>query len=140
MGIGFNAGSLYIVGGHDANGLTPGTWRYDFSSNSWTQLFPTGMPAAGAHFASSTDVSCGVLLLAGGDHDDGHDVNTTDVFSFSLPSFMRLTVPTNFVPSRRHSVLVLEPQSRTFMLFGGLHDPSPVLGDTWLLQSQQCSP
>jgi len=138
MGIGFNAGSLYIVGGHDATGLTLGTWRYQFSSQGWIQLSPTGTAGAGAHFASATDRSCNVLFLAGGDHDDNIDVNTTDVFSFSQPSFVRLPTTTDFSPSRRHSVLVLEPQSHTLMLFGGIHDPSQLLGDTWLFRSDTC--
>lgn len=134
MGIGFYAGSLYIIGGHDANGLTPGTWRYDFSTQSWTQLSPTGSSSAGAHFASATDSSCSVLLLAGGDHDDNVDVNTTDAFSFLEPSFKRFPTANQFSPSRRHAVLILEPQSRTLMLFGGIHDPAQLLGDTWTYQ------
>lgn len=138
MGIAFHAGSLYIIGGHDANGVTPGSWRYDFSSNAWTQLSPTGTPGAGAHFASATDDVCGVLLLAGGDHDDNIDVNTTDVFNFSQPSFVRLPTASDFVPARRHSALVLEPQSRTLLLFGGLHDPSQLLGDTWTYHATKC--
>lgn len=132
MGIGFNAGSLYVIDGHDASGVTPGTWRYQFSSQAWTQLSPMGTPGAGAHFASAVDDFCRALFLAGGDHDDGVDVNSTDVFSFSQPSFVRLATTTDYSPPRRHSVLVLEPQSRTLMLFGGLQDPSHVLGDTWL--------
>jgi len=139
MGIGVNAGSLFIVGGHDTLGVTPGTWQYQFSSQNWTQLSPTGTAGAGAHFASATDTDCGVLLLAGGDHDDNIDVDTTDIFSFSQASFVRLPAMSNFSPSRRHSSLVLEPQSRTLMLFGGIHDPSQLLGDTWLYRLGGCS-
>jgi hypothetical protein len=138
MGIGFNSGSLYIVGGHDATGVTPGTWRYQFSSQTWTQLSPPGTTGAGAHFASAADYSCNALFLAGGDHDDNIDVNTTDVFSFPQSSFFRLQTTTDFSPSRRHSALVLEPQSQTLMLFGGLHDPSQMLGDTWLYKLDTC--
>jgi hypothetical protein len=132
MGIGFSAGSLYIVGGHDAKGVTPGAWRYDFSSQAWTQLSPRGSPRAEAHFASAVDSTCGVLLLAGGDHDDNIDVNATDEFIFSKSTFEKLPTTTDFSPSRRHSVLILEPKSRTLMLFGGIHGPSQVLGDTWV--------
>jgi hypothetical protein len=45
-------------------------------------------------------------------HDDNIDVNTTDVFSYAKESFVRLAAMLDFSPSRRHSVLVLEPQSR----------------------------
>jgi hypothetical protein len=137
MALAFHAGSLYVVGGHDRTGLTPGTWRYDLASNTWTELNP-GTPDAGAHYASAIDEACGTLVLAGGDHDDNIDLNVTDVFSFSQPSFTKLPVQTNFLPGRRHSVLVLEPASQTFMLFGGLNDPSDILGDTWLYQMKSC--
>jgi hypothetical protein len=139
VGIGINDESLFIIGGHDATGLTPGTWQYEFSSHNWTQVSPTGTPGAGAHFASATDNACGLLLLAGGDHDDYIDVNTTDVFSFSRASFLRLPTTLDFSPSRRHSALVLEPLSRTLMLFGGIHDPLQFLGDTWVYQLGDCS-
>lgn len=139
MGIAVNAGSLYIIGGHDATGLTPGTWKYDLATNQWTELTPTGTAGAAAHFASATDDCNGTLLLAGGDHDDDIDINTSDVFSFAQPSFTRLPVTSNFVPGRRHSTLVLEPESRTLMLFGGLQDPSNILGDTWLYQVEPCA-
>ena len=36
MRIGVDSGSLNIVGGPDATGLTPGTWPYQFSSHAWT--------------------------------------------------------------------------------------------------------
>jgi hypothetical protein len=67
-----------------------------------------------------------------GDHDDNIDVNTTDEFILSQPSFERLPTTADFSPSRRHSILILEPQSRTLMLFGGIHDPSRLLSDTWV--------
>lgn len=138
MGIAVYAGSLYVTGGHDANGLTPGTWRYNFATNQWTELTPTGTPGAAAHVASATDDCNASLLMAGGDHDDEIDINTTDVFSFTQPSFNRLPVSTNFAPGRRHSTLVLEPESRTLMLFGGIQGSSNILGDTWLYQVDPC--
>lgn len=138
MGIGVIAGSLIIVGGHDATGLTPGTWQYEFSSQNWTELSPTGTPGAGTHFGSATDSACSVLLLAGGDHDDGVDLNTTDLFSFSQASFSKLPTMVDFSPSRLLSPLVLEPQTRRLILFGGFHDPSQYLGDTWIYQLGSC--
>jgi Kelch motif/Galactose oxidase, central domain len=140
MGIGLYQGSMYVIGGHDAKGLTPGTWRYDFSTHNWTELSPAGKPGAGAHFASATDKTCARLFLAGGDHDDNIDVDTTDEFLFLNPAFIRLATTRNF-PARRHSALVLEPHTRTLMLFGGIHDPKHLLGDTWFYQlGKSCTP
>jgi Galactose oxidase, central domain len=47
MAIGFLPGFLYMTGGHDLDGLTPGTWRYNLTSSTWAQLTPTGTPGAG---------------------------------------------------------------------------------------------
>jgi hypothetical protein len=140
MGIGLYQGSMYVIGGHDAKGLTLGTWRFDFFLHKWTQLSPIGKPGAGAHFASATDKTCAQLFLAGGDHDDNIDVDTTDKFLFLNPAFIRLPTTRNF-PARRHGALVLEPHSRTLMLFGGVHDPHQLLGDTWFYQlGKGCTP
>lgn len=137
--LGIFSGSLYMTGGHDVSGLTPGTWRFDLSRNTWSQLVTTGTPGAGAHFGYDVDQSCGDLILAGGDHDDGIDVATTDFLTLSTsPQFVRL--PTAVLPPpRRHTVLVLEPQTRTLFMFGGLQGSSTALGDTWLYHLGQCS-
>lgn len=137
--LGFFAGSLYMTGGHDIAGLTLGTWRFDLSNNTWSQIFPVGIPGAGAHFGYDVDQSCGNLILAGGDHDDGIDVATTDLLTLSnSPQFMRLPTPT-LPPPRRHAALVLDPQTRTLFMFGGLQGSSIALADTWLYRLGKCS-
>jgi hypothetical protein len=137
MGFGFSRGSLYVTGGHDASGVTPGSWRYDLSTQMWTKLPQIGTPGAGAHAATDVDNACNDMILAGGDHDDQVDVSATDLFLLETSTFVRLSAMPTFTP-RRHSALVLEPQSRTLLLFGGLQGSSQVLGDTWLLQLGQC--
>jgi hypothetical protein len=138
MAIGFLSGFLYMTGGHDVAGLTPGTWRYDLTTLSWTQLTPSGMPGAGAHFGYDTDKTCGNLILAGGDHDDDIDVATTDFLTLSTsPQFVRLQAKT-LPPPRRHAVLVLDLQTRTLFLFGGIQGTSTILGDTWLYHLAGC--
>jgi hypothetical protein len=140
MAIGFLSGFLYMFGGHDLNGLTPGTWRYDLSASSWTQLTPSGTPAAGAHFGYDVDQSCGDLILAG---DDNIDVATTDFLTLNAsPKFVCLAAKT-LPPVWRHAVLVLDPQTRTLFLFGGLQGTglpgsSTILGDTWLYHLGAC--
>jgi hypothetical protein len=143
MAIGFLSGFLYMFGGHDLNGLTPGTWRYDLSTLQWTPLMPSGTPGAGAHFGYDTDQSCGDLILAGGDNDDTIDVATTAFLSLNAsPQFVPLTAET-LPPVRRHAVLILDPQTRTLFLFGGLQGTglpvtSTILGDTWLYHLGAC--
>jgi hypothetical protein len=136
--LGFFSVSLYMRGGHDVAGLTPGTWRFDLSSNTWSHLLPSGTPGAGAHFGYDVDQSCGDLILAGGDHDDGIDVATTDLLTLSnSPRSIRL--PTAVLPPpRRHTVLVLDPQTRALFMFGGLQGSSMALGDTWIYHLGQC--
>jgi hypothetical protein len=138
MPIGFFSGFLYMTGGHDTSGLTPGTWRYDLTASSWTQLAPTGTPGAGAHSGYDTDQACGNLVMTGGDHDDTIDVATSDVLTLSSsPQFIRLSAQI-LPPPRRHTVLVLDPQTRTLFLFGGLQGTSTILSDTWLYHLDPC--
>src|ERR1700686_1167818 len=96
-----------------------------------------------AHFGYDTDQSCRDLILAGGDNDDTIDVATTDFLTQnSSPKFVRLEAKT-IPPVRRHAVLVLDPQTRTVLLFGGLQGTglpgtSTLLGDTWLYHLGSC--
>ena len=131
-GVGFLSGFVYVTGGHDQAGLTPGTWRYNIAEPSWTEIETTGAPGAGAHFGYDVDKKCGTLLLAFGDHDDGIGVATTDVLTLSSPAeFSRLSAK-NVPPLRRHAPLVFDPQTRTLLTFGGLQGNSTMLGDTWI--------
>jgi Galactose oxidase, central domain len=138
MAIGFFSGLLFMTGGHDTSNLTPGTWRFDLTTSSWSQLAPSGTQRAGAHFGYDTDQTCGDLILAGGDHDDGIDIATTDFLTLSVsPHFGGLTAQT-LPPPRRHTVLVLDSQTRTLFMFGGLQGTSTALGDTWLYHLGPC--
>jgi Galactose oxidase, central domain len=137
--LGFFGDFLYLTGGHDQNGLTAGTWRYDLTTQSWTQLTPTGIPGAGAHFGYDVDSKCGALIVAFGDHDDAIDVSTTDLLSLSdSPGFFRLTTSA-LPPPRRHAPLVFDPQTRTLFTMGGLQGTDTALGDTWMYQLGDCS-
>jgi len=144
MAFGFLSGFLYVFGGHDLNGLTPGTWKYDLSAEQWTQLNPTGKAGAGAHFGDVIDQSCDDFILAAGDNDDANDVATTDYLTLNAsPQFLLLQAQT-LPPVRRHAALVLDPQTRTLVLFGGLQGTglagpsSTLLGDTWLYKLGSC--
>jgi hypothetical protein len=138
MGLAEWNGSLYMTGGHDARGDTPGTWRYDLTQHAWQQLSPSDTPRAGAHSATDVDRRCGDLILAGGDHDDGVGVATTDYLLLtSTPRFVYAAGSGPFAP-RRHATLVMDQATRELLLFGGIEGSATVYGDTWLSRLGNC--
>jgi hypothetical protein len=90
--------------GHDQRGLTPETWRYDLTALSWTQLMTSGTPGALVRFGYDVDQSCGNLMLAFENQDDGIDVASTDLPNLSSsPQFSGLPA----VAILRHAPLIL---------------------------------
>jgi hypothetical protein len=126
--------TLYLVGGHTAAGVTPGTWRFDLATQTWQDLPAVGAPAAWAHQGRAADEACGQLLLAGGDNADERDVPHLEELQLGPGErFVRLPGEQPAV-SRHHSALALDPVSRQLVLFGGWRGNGVFLGDTWLYQ------
>ncbi len=131
-------GALYLVGGHNATTITPGTWRYDLAGRQWEQLSPAGAPAVWAHHARAVDDSCGTLLLMGGDNDDKRDVPYLEALQMnSNPRYVRLPGEIPDV-SRHHSAAALDPSTRQLIVFGGWRGASEYLGDTWIYTLGSC--
>lgn len=138
MGFAVWNGWLYMTGGHDTHGDTPGTWRYDLTQQVWQQLTPTDPPRAGAHTAMDVDRRCGDLILVAGDHDDAVGIATTDyLLMTSTPDFVYGAGSGPFAP-RRHASLVMDQSTRELVLFGGINGWSTFYGDTWLSRLGDC--
>ncbi len=130
--------ALYLVGGHNATMITPGTWRYDLASRQWEQLSPQGAPAVWSHHARAVDDSCGTLLLMGGDNDDLLDVPYLEALQMnSNPRYVRLPGEIPDV-SRHHSAAAFDPSTRQLIVFGGWRGERQYLGDTWLYTLGSC--
>ncbi len=133
-------GSFFVTGGHDASGVTPGSFRYDLQSDRWLDLSPFEKAAAGAHASYDTDSDCGQIVQFGGDHDDDKNTDATVLWNLTTGTTNFTSLADHSPPrKRRHASLVLEPKSRTLLLFGGL-DTGQTLGDTWIALLPGCEP
>jgi hypothetical protein len=127
-------GFLYLVGGHDAAGVTPGFWRYDLARGEWLELTATARPAAWTHHARATDAACADLLLLGGDDADAVAVPDLEALRLDTapgPVLARLADAPAAV-ARHHAAAVLDPVTRRLVLFGGWRGRLDLLGDTWI--------
>jgi hypothetical protein len=127
-------GSLYLVGGHDAAGVTPGYWRYDLAEGAWQPLTATARPAAWTHHARAVDAACADLLLVGGDDADAVAVPDLEALRLGAapgPVLARLAAAPAAV-ARHHAAAALDPVTRRLVLFGGWHGRQTLLGDTWI--------
>jgi hypothetical protein len=127
-------GFLYLVGGHDAAGVTPGFWRYDLARGEWLELTATARPAAWTHRARATDAACADLLLLGGDDADAVAVPDLEALRMDTapgPVLARLADAPAAV-ARHHAAAVLDPVTRRLVLFGGWRGRLDLLGDTWI--------
>jgi hypothetical protein len=131
----FHEGALYLLGGHDGAGVTPGFWRYDLDLQEWQALPAGARPAAWTHHARAMDAACADLLLLGGDDADGADVPDLEAFRLGAgPTLARLSdLPPGV--SRHHAAMAFDPVTRRLVLFGGWRRRQGLLvtlGDTWI--------
>lgn len=139
--LGYHAGALYTVGGHDEDSLLRDTWRYDLAAGTWKELAPAGTLAAWAHFGYATvvDRACGTLLMMGGDNNDRFRSPFLQGLQLAGESrFVELT-GAEATLARDHAVMVLDPSSRRLVLFGGRQGPNEtLLSDTWVYDLGGC--
>jgi hypothetical protein len=134
-GLAFHEGALYLLGGHDATGVTPGFWRYDLALQQWRPLPAGARPGAWTHHARASDAACADLLLLGGDDGAGADVPYLEAFRPGAgPALARLADAPAEV-SRHHAAMAFDPVTRRLVLFGGWRGRQGslvFLGDTWI--------
>lgn len=128
----FHDGALYLLGGHDATGVTPGFWRYDLARREWRPLPAGARPAAWTHHARAVDAACADLLLLGGDDADAVEVPDLEAFRLGAgPALARLP-GTAAAVARHHAAMAFDPVTRRLVLFGGWRGRQMFLGDTWI--------
>ncbi len=106
------------------------TWAYNSETNTWKNMQPKSGPDHRDFPAMDYDpVSHRVFLFGGGFDDIGTDQTWT--YDYKRNSWTQLH-PVVSPPARMHGVMVYEPGSRRFILFGGeatwTHNP---FSDTW---------
>ncbi len=120
----------FMFGGVTNSGASNDTWAYDPSTNTWTNLSPTGaVPSARAWHKMVYDSDTGKLIMFGG-LGNSADFNDTWAYDPSTNTWTNLS-PTGAVPSARDSqAMVYDPSTHRVILFGGF-GASGELNDTW---------
>ncbi|MCX5973612.1 MAG: hypothetical protein NTU59_02835 [Coprothermobacterota bacterium] len=123
----------YLFGG-DA-GVTPTStlladlWTYDYDSNSWTSLTPSGSPPARREHAMAYDSLHQKIVLFGGEGAGGELFDTwvydiaTNVWSESTPDIKPM--------SRRGHGMTYNSALDRVVMFGGSSDQEGECNDTW---------
>jgi hypothetical protein len=128
----FHDGALYLLGGHDATGVTPGFWRYDLSRQEWRPLAADARPAAWTHHARAVDAVCSDLLLLGGDDADAVEVPDLEAYRLGARPTLARLARTPAGVARHHAAMAFDPVTRQLVLFGGWRGRLGFLDDTWI--------
>src|SRR3989441_1515414 len=104
------------------------TWAYDFSTNTWTQMFPAVGPPARMYFAMTYDnQSDRVILFGGGDLSS--NFNDTWAYDFNTNTWTDMT-PVSSPSALYWDAMAYDSAADRVILFGG-QGSSGVVNDTW---------
>ena len=121
--------NMILFGG--ANDVSPynDLWEYSISSNSWTQLTPSGNPpsARWSHVAVYT-LANNMLVFGGYSPSIGY-LNDLWEYSVSSNSWIQLN-PSGNIPIGRSGCSIIYTNSNTFIIFGGFNFSS-FFNDLW---------
>ncbi|MFX0063632.1 MAG: Kelch repeat-containing protein [Candidatus Hermodarchaeota archaeon] len=123
---------LVLFGGYGFNGYLSDTWLYDYSTNQWTQVFPTTSPGIRHSHAMVYDSANQKIVLFGG-HNQHTILNDTWVYDFSSNNWTEIFPETS--PSVRYGhTMVYNPSNQKVILFGGHSDVSyrEINNDLWM--------
>jgi len=114
----------------------PTLWTLDLNTRAWSVLTPTGdlpPPAASRRAANVPEQK--VAWLFGGYDSDSSDTNDLYRFDYgSAPPRFTKVAQTNAPMGRELHGFGYDPQSDSFVTFGGYSYDGGVLGDTWTMK------
>ncbi len=128
--------AFYLYGGNDYSGPNftyhhlGDTWRYSWTPQAWTQLFPAVTPGALDYAVLAADTHSGVLLMMGG-YGDSVVLGNTWVFNTTTIQWAPLTTLASPSP-RMAAVGGYDPVADQFLVFSG-GDKVSAKDDTWIL-------
>lgn len=120
-------GSIYLFGGNGTSGICGDTWRFDPSSETWTQLSPALSPSPRYYIAMAAEPVSGRIYLFGGQSDMGWASDTwcLDPFASPGPDWTQVTAVNTPAARVMHSLAGID--CKVYM-FGGTNP-----ADTWVL-------
>jgi hypothetical protein len=124
---------VVLYGGLGAGGNRDDTWAFDPATGEWAEMAPVQTPGGLRIFPMTFSAASGECFVFGGFRSS----DTNELWSYSLADDRwekREPFGTPPGPRRAHG-FCYEPDSTTFVAFGGFH--SGLLGDTWGLKPYQ---
>jgi hypothetical protein len=118
----FGGGTLFSVLGD--------TWTYTYSTNTWTQIFPTASPSARSGAATAYDPTRDCMILFGGwlGSSRGED---TWIFNCTTDEWSEVS-PVISPSPRMSSNMVYDSTNDVVVLFSGYCDESVRPDETWV--------
>ncbi len=112
-------------------------WHYDYQQNSWQQVTATNAPPARYWHQAAFDTTNGTFFLFGG---NGANRFLDDTWRFNVSDKTWQTVNTDDHPSARiNPSMSYDPDTESFVLFGGMAEGGSDLGDTWVYKGEWVS-
>jgi len=129
-------GVVVLFGGWNSSNETfNDTWKFDATTDTWTNAAPTGtLPASRAQHQMVYDGINGQLIMFGGIlKTDGDQLNDTWAYDATANTWTELK-PTGAVPSTRSSfAMVYDDLEQKTILFGGWSEATSAhLNDVWV--------
>jgi len=121
---------VVLFGGTDSTAYFDDTWVYDFATNAWTSITPTGeMPSARAGHRMTYDPSSATIVLFGGWDGTAY---FNDTWTFDLVTYTWTNLNLAAAPSARDShSLIYVATTNELIMFGGFVGGTDVSQDTW---------
>lgn len=106
------------------------TWTYDYTTNTWTELFPHSYPSARYWHSMTFDSVSKKVILFGGIGDPDNKLNDTWIYDYLSNDWVQ--DPSEVHPSGRFGHdMVFDSANQKIILFGGRNNNGTILNDTW---------
>jgi hypothetical protein len=106
------------------------TWKYDYNSNTWTELFPVDSPSPRCKGGIAYDSKSDRIIWFGGYGPDKELLDETWAYNYKENTWLKMT-PNVSPQARQRNPMMYDGDSDRVILFGGWVDGDEVLGDTW---------
>lgn len=120
-----------LFGGVCENNMVLGdTWKYDYNTNTWTELKPTVSPSPRGKGFMAYDIESDQMIWFGGYGSDLKLLDETWSYNYDENQWVNRT--TTLAPQgRKRNPMVYDEESDRVILFGGWLGENDVLDDTW---------
>ncbi len=106
------------------------TWKYDYNTNTWTELHPTVSPSPRGKGGATYDIESDQIVWFGGYGNDGVLLDETWTYNYDDNTWVNRTSGVR-PPARKRNPLIYDEESDVVIMFCGWLGGDEVLGDLW---------